>query len=190
LKPANIYIPSDRAQPPVIFDLAQGLWHQPSWGRNWLNHEYNNLYWYNGTYRYMHYQRRDAHLAALAKVAEQEPTVAQAAAFSRYRPTFYDDVFAFARILHDIVRSMNTWLSAADRAALRKFYRHLMSLKVGPSRLSARRPSTLLFRIRQAMSGPAPAGERASQHDPPPISMEQVQPALEQVIAALLQEAA
>lgn len=186
LKPANIYIPSDPSQPPVIFDLAQALWHQPSWGRHWLNHDYNNTYWYNGTYRYMHYQRRMAHLAALAKVAMYEPTAQQAAAFARYRPSFYDDVFAFARILFDMVRSMNTWLGGKDRAALRKFYRHLMSLRLEPARLPAKRSSTILFRIREAMGGAAPPSDPAALHDPPAISMEHVQPALEKVLSGLL----
>jgi hypothetical protein len=187
LKPANIYIPSDPRQPPVIFDLAQALWRQPSWGRDWLNHDYNNIYWYNGTYRYMHYQRRVAHLAALAKVSKQEPTASQAAAFNRYRPSFYDDVFAFARILYDMVHSMNTWLSAHDRAALRKFYRHLMSLKQETVRVSPKKSSAILDRIRKVMGASSPPVEHVDPHEPPAISMEDVQPALEKVLSGLLQ---
>lgn len=186
LKPANIYVPSDPRQPPVIFDLAQALWHQPTWGRQWLLHEHNNTYWYNGTYRYMHYQRRLAHLAAVAKAAGQAPTQPQAEAFRQYKPSFYDDVFAFARILHDTVRSLNTWLGNPDRVALRKFYRHLMALKQDAApRAHPPRESRILRRLKEAFGSAQARPEAPAAHEPPPISMEAVLPALEKTLSGL-----
>jgi len=187
LKPANIYIPSDPRQRPIVFDLAQGLWHQTSWGRKWLLHEHNNTYWYNGTYRYMHHQRRLAHLAAVAKSQDQALSGAQTEALHRYRPSGYDDVFAFARILHDIVRSMNTWLGDKDRAALRRFYRQLLALKQeGPVETAKPTETGIFRRLRVALQRPGPAPSvPVPKDDPPPVSMEQVLPALEKTLSSL-----
>ncbi|MGD0089305.1 MAG: serine/threonine-protein kinase [Planctomycetota bacterium] len=184
LKPSNIYIPADPAQRPVVFDLAQALWHQPSWGRQWSNHEHNSTYWYNGTYRYMHHQRRLAHLGAVALVEKRAPTAAEEEGFQHYRPSFYDDVFAFARILFDLVRSMNTWLSEKDRVVLRGFYRHLMSLKEDSPGFSAKHSNRFLLRIREALGSSSQAA--LAKYTPPAVSMEQVQPALEKTLENLL----
>jgi hypothetical protein len=188
LKPANIYIPSDPAKCPIIFDLAQALWQQLVWGRKWLYHEHNNYYWYNGTYRYMHLQRRRAHLAAVAKSEGIAPSEKQLQVFRRYRPGYYDDVASFARILYDIVKSMNTWLSDHDRAVLRKFYRHLMSLRSEAAQDAAKaktHETGFLQRVRHAF-GSAPAQPApVPSNDPPAISMEQVLPPLEAVLHEL-----
>ena len=85
LKPANTYIPGDPNQDPVVFDLGQALWKQNAWGGNWLSHNHNLHYWYNGTYQYMHRARRLAHLCALniasGQYARRRPS---AAAFAKY----------------------------------------------------------------------------------------------------------
>ncbi|MCY3022149.1 MAG: hypothetical protein NTW87_24320 [Planctomycetota bacterium] len=186
LKPANIYIPSDPQQQPIVFDLAQALWQQGSWGRNWLTHEHNCTYWYNGTYRYMHYQRRLAHLAAVAKATSELPNAQQAEAFKRYKPSFYDDVSAFARILHDMVRSMNTWLSTKDRVTLRKFYRRLLGLKHSSAADTERSGETSIFRrIRLVLGGSHPPAPVVVDHDPPQIAMADVLPPLEKVLSGL-----
>lgn len=126
LKPANIFIPERASQRPVVFDFGQALWQHATWGRNWLLHRHNAYYWYNGTYRYMHHQRRLAHYAALAKAALKDPTAEQLVAFNKYVPAYYDDILSFARILHDFVRSPFTGLTQHDRRMLRGFYQRIM----------------------------------------------------------------
>jgi serine/threonine protein kinase len=126
LKPANIFIPARASQRPVLFDFGQALWQHAAWGRNWLLHMHNAYYWYNGTYRYMHHPRRLAHLAALAKAKLEEPTPEQAEAFQQYTPAFYDDIQAYARILHDFARSQFVAISEEERLELTDFYRRIM----------------------------------------------------------------
>lgn len=126
LKPANIFVPARASQRTVVFDFGQALWQHPAWGRNWLLHRHNAYYWYNGTYRYMHHQRRMAHMAALDKAQLREPMPTLQDAFNRYVPAYYDDILAFARILRDIVRSPFTALSGAERTVLKGFYHRIM----------------------------------------------------------------
>ena len=127
LKSANVYIPADQAQPPVIFDLGQSMWKNSSWGTDWLKHEHNAAYWYNGTFRYMHYRRRLAQLGAIATLHDRLPTPRQAQALELYQPSYFDDVFAYARIVRDIARSPQALLNASDRAKLILLYQNLMS---------------------------------------------------------------
>ena len=129
LKPSNIYVPADPTQNICVFDLGQALWKNGAWGREWRRHSHNYLYWYNGTYRYMHRQRRYAHLAAVATTCRLAATQPQADAYRLFMPTFYDDVFSFARIIKDVLRSNYTELSNNDGLMLSSFYQDLMGLK-------------------------------------------------------------
>jgi hypothetical protein len=132
LKPANTYIPGNPDQDPVVFDLGQALWKQNAWGANGLSHNHNLHYWYNGTYQYMHRVRRLAHICALNIAAGQMPSEAQRAAFEKFVPTPYDDVFSFAYMVRDIVRSRFADILHIDRKLLREYYQRLMGLKRGP----------------------------------------------------------
>jgi|GEM_PF-1772456 len=191
LKPANIYVPSSRSQKPVIFDLGQALWQQSAWGRNWLRNEHNALYWYNGTYRYMHHPRRLAHLAAMAQAGQTSATDPQTRAFQVFTPTFYDDVFSFARILRDFITSRHTLLTLLDKAAIQLFYRRLMGLRAAPRKLQLPRPATqsnsLLKRISDVfrpseVALPAVVIEHAETRY---SSMEQVLPECERMLDEL-----
>jgi len=191
LKPSNIYIPADERQAPVVFDLGQALWQQTAWGRGWLRNVHNSFYWYNGTYRYMHHQRRLAHLAALAKSQRQTPTDEQLAAFSAYQPSYFDDVIAFARILRDVIKSTHAQLSVHDRGTITKLYQRLMGLKhkrdAGENQKSSApaQDSGLIRRIGLALlRNPAPVATPA-ESGPRWATMEQVQPELERVLNSL-----
>jgi serine/threonine protein kinase len=147
LKPANTYIPGNPEQDPVVFDLGQALWKQNAWGDKWLSHNHNLHYWYNGTYQYMHRARRLAHLCALNIAAGQMPTEAQRAAFEKFVPTPYDDIFSFAYMIRDIVRSRFADLLQIDRKLLREYYQRLMGLKRGPPPVKAEPKSNFLKRM-------------------------------------------
>lgn len=129
LKPANIYIPGDSSRDPVVFDLGQALWRRLAWGNNWLMNTHNLSYWYNGTYTYMHRERRTAHLCALNISTSKEPTPLQREAFQKFVPSDYDDVFAFAYIVRNIVRSPYTRLLSIDKKLLTDYYKLLMGLQ-------------------------------------------------------------
>jgi serine/threonine protein kinase len=184
LKPANIYIPGDPGQAPVVFDLGQALWRQCSWGRNALQHKHNSPYWYNGTYRYMHHERRLAHLGAMAASLHRAASLRQSEAMRLYRPSTYDDVFAYARILRDLVRSRYGGLLDVDKIALRKFYHRLMGLK-HRSRSPVPMESGLIKRV-TAIFQPQ---ENIPRTEPPAAqrwnSMEHVLPEFEKVLALL-----
>jgi len=186
LKPANIYIPGDPAQPPVVFDLGQALWNQSSWGRGWLKHQHNYCYWYNGTYRYMHRERRLAHLAALASSAGEPLSPPQAETFAIFMPSFYDDVFSFARILRDIVQSRFAVLPDRDRGALRLFYQKLMGFHSKRKPEKARHPkhdSSVLRRLKTLLVRPeTEAGADPGHAIQKFNSMEQVLPEVEELI--------
>jgi serine/threonine protein kinase len=194
LKPANIYIPGDPAQNPVVFDLGQALWRQSAWGKMWLRNEHNFHYWYNGTYRYMHHQRRLAHLGAVATSRQQPVPPAQAHALANYVPTFYDDVYSFARILRDVVQSRFTHLHPADRTTLRDFYHKLMGLQRKRKRgtlITHGTPvpaenSGIIRRITSMLkSGTMPAVQADTRVEHRWGSMEHVVPELEKVLATL-----
>lgn len=191
LKPSNIYIPADDRQAPVVFDLGQALWQQTTWGRGWLRTPHNSYYWYNGTYRYMHHQRRLAHLAALAKSQHQQPTAVQAEAFAAYQPSYYDDVIAFARILRDVVKSNQAQLTPKDREAITQLYQRLMGLKSKRTAKEKEKSSVvaqdsgLIRRISLAfMRNPQPHPPHADS-GPRWHTMEPVQPELESVLDGL-----
>ena len=83
---------------------------------------------------------------------------------------------------------MNTWLSEQDRAALRKFYRHLLSLRSEAAQDTAKvkAAESGLFRLFRHPWGAAPSPPPAARTNvPPAISMEQVAPALETVLQEL-----
>ncbi|MEI6232513.1 MAG: hypothetical protein WCT04_05645 [Planctomycetota bacterium] len=128
LKPANIYIPGDPQQDAVVFDLGQALWKQNAWGANWLTNPHNLHYWYNGTYQYMHRIRRAAHMCALCIASGQPPAPELRAAFSKFVPSLYDDVFAYGYIVRDFTRSRFTRLREIDKRLLTDYYRALMGL--------------------------------------------------------------
>jgi len=175
LKPANIYLPAGSPQTPIVFDLGQALWQHPSWGRNWLRHEHNNSYWYNGTYRYMHHQRRLAHLSALAKSNQQMATPEQTLAFAAYTPSYYDDVVSYARILRDIVKSPYMFLTGKDRIAFTKYYQRLMGLRRRSETPGVARMDSGIIKLLSKLRTPAvPPAEL-----PKATSMEQVLPELE-----------
>lgn len=186
LKPANIFIPGNPHQAPVVFDLGQALWRQSAWGRMWLRNEHNFHYWYNGTYRYMHRMRRLAHLGALNSAMKQPQSAAQKQALATYVPTFYDDVFAFARILRDCVSSKKTYLHPKDKVALREFYHRLMGLQKKRGVAPGREESGLIRKITSMFqhapappAAPLPADQRWN-------SMEHVIPELDKTLASVI----
>ncbi|HYG75778.1 MAG TPA: hypothetical protein VEK08_12305, partial [Planctomycetota bacterium] len=189
LKPANIYLPSGSPQTPIVFDLGQALWQHPTWGRNWLRHQHNNHYWYNGTYRYMHHQRRLAHLCALAKSTGQQPSPQQTAAFAGYCPSYFDDVIAFARILRDVIKSTHMLLKPNDRVILKKFYQRLMGLRhrgngTSPARSPDAMDSGILRRLTLVLR--APITPQHTEPAPKVTSLEQIQPELDKLLDDLL----
>lgn len=192
LKPSNIYIPADERQKPVVFDLGQALWQQSAWGRGWLRNNHNSYYWYNGTYRYMHHQRRLAHLAALAKSRHQTPSPEQWEAFGNYQPSYYDDVIAFARILRDVAKSSHARLTPHDRGTLTSLYQRLMGLKHKHNKPDAVKPSTpnidsgIIRRIGLVLLRNPQPSPVASDAEPRWGTMEQVQPELERILSAML----
>jgi serine/threonine protein kinase len=164
LKPPNIYIPGDPQRDPVVFDLGQALWRQNVWGNNWLTHGHNLHYWYNGTYQYMHRIRRMAHLCALNIAGGISPSPREREAFQTFMPSLYDDVFAFAYIIRNIVRSRYTRLLEIDKRLLSDYYRSLMGLlrtKPRPKSSLARK-STIMDRMKIMFGKDAPA-------EPPPV---------------------
>lgn len=149
LKPENIWLPADSNQDPIVFDLSQALWKQTSFGHDWQNHEYNRGCLYNGTFRYMQRQRRLAHAAAGDILRGEQPKGRRGVALERYKPGFYDDVFAFARTLLAVYRSPWVRLTRVDRRTLRFFYRRLMGLerkKVAKPQLTASQEITKRIR--------------------------------------------
>ncbi|HYF52412.1 MAG TPA: serine/threonine-protein kinase, partial [Planctomycetota bacterium] len=187
LKPANIYIPGNPHQAPVVFDLGQALWRQSAWGRMWLRHEHNLHYWYNGTYRYMHRSRRLAHLGAVNAALRQAATDKQKHALASYVPTFYDDVFAFARILRDTVSSKKTYLHPKDKLALRDFYHKIMGLQRRRGVASGREESGLFKRLTSMFQHP-PQVQPATTILPEQRwgSMEHVLPELDKTLATIV----
>lgn len=160
LKPGNIFIPTDASQCPVVFDLGQALWKKSSWGRDWLANEHNRPYQYNGTYRYMHAQRRLAHAGALALLQHRTPSARQSAALGQCRPSTYDDVFAFARIVRDAARSQQMRFTPEDRKALLAFSRDLMGMaerqpRVLPAKKAGEATSSRLASITSIFRRPA-----------------------------------
>jgi serine/threonine protein kinase len=190
LKPANLYIPSDESQPLIVFDLGQALWRKGSWGGKWMSNEHNSLYLQNGTYRYMQSLRRRAHLGAFAAALGQEMSLDQQGAASEYAPSFYDDVFAYARIIREALRSRHVIVREADRAALLDFTRRLMGLRTSQARKRRAegrgRPSGLWRRLfagkDRPEARPEPLGREAERRYP---SLQQVIPELQELIRAL-----
>ncbi|HLX62467.1 MAG TPA: hypothetical protein VKX17_14410 [Planctomycetota bacterium] len=191
LKPPNIYIPGDSKQDPVVFDLGQALWRQNQWGANWLTHAHNLHYWYNGTYQYMHRQRRMAHLCALNIAGGMPPTRAERHAFKEFVPTFYDDVFAFAYIVRNILRSSFMSLREIDKRLLADYYRGLMGMTRAKRESSqpAMRKSTIMARVKFIFGKDAPPPELPPSKPPaqPPTAenMEQACAKLEPIIKNL-----
>jgi len=186
LKPANVYLPADPAQDPVVFDLGQALWQHGPWGRQWLRHDHNYFYWYNGTYRYMQFSRRQAHLGAVATSEQRPLSPRQSEAFMRYEPAYYDDVFSFARILRDILRSKHVCLHNNDRRGLKLFYRKLMGLEHDvPNAADPTWESGLIRRIRLVFNASAPPAPPYIRPKTPELnfpSMQAVLPKLEDEI--------
>jgi len=178
LKPANIFIPERATRRPVVFDFGQALWQHPSWGRNWLLHRHNAYYWYNGTYRYMHHQRRLAHCAALAKAQQTDPSTEQQNAFNRYIPAYYDDILSYARILYDIVRSPFSGLDSRERKILRAFYQRIM--RFGMPANDSDSGLLRMFKSRRDSSE-----QMALWGDPRHVTLGALLPDLERVLASL-----
>jgi hypothetical protein len=187
LKPANIYVPYDPIQKAVVFDLGQALWMQSSWGRSWLRHEHNSHYWYNGTYRYMQHIRRMGHLAAIAMASGEQPTPAQNTAFNQYLPSYYDEVFAYARILRDFVRSRRVILNQHDRAVLHNFYARLMGISKENTKPLERKENGLIAKLssvfRHTTIDPHALPARPDQRW---HTMEQVMPETDKLVGELL----
>jgi serine/threonine protein kinase len=187
LKPANVYVPYDPHQKAVVFDLGQALWQQSSWGKHWLRHEHNSHYWYNGTFRYMQHMRRMGHLAAIAMSVGTEPTEAQKAAFNQFTPTYYDDVFAYAKIIRDFVRSRKVILNQHDRSLLYQFYARLMGLTRKQHKQTDRRDHSIIAKIssvfRHQSQEPQAAPVKLEQRW---ATMEQVMPEADKLIGELL----
>ncbi len=190
LKPANIYIPGDPQQDPVVFDLGQALWRQNVWGAKWLTHGHNLHYWYNGTYQYMHKLRRQAHLCALNIASQQPPSPGQRAAFARYVPGTYDDVFSFAYIVRNMVRSKYTWLREIDRRLLTDYYRALMGLFRARKEARAEdKRSSILTRVKTTLFGKESGIEVLAPKPPTEAveSMEQAYAKLEPIVTRLME---
>jgi serine/threonine protein kinase len=187
LKPANIYIPGDPQQDPVVFDLGQALWKQNVWGANWLKHGHNLHYWYNGTYQYMHRGRRAAHLCAIKISGGNKPTECELNAFSRYVPSMYDDVFAFAYIVRDAVRSKGTKLLEIDKRLLTDYYKALMGLYRPRTDTQLQKKKTILGRVQTLFSKDAPPPKLPAK---PPLdtidTMEQAYAKLQPVMLKLM----
>lgn len=186
LKPANIYIPGDPQQVPVVFDLGQALWKQNVWGANWLTHGHNLHYWYNGTYQYMHRTRRAAHLCALKIAAGQNATEFERNAFSCFVPGTYDDVFAFAYIVRDAVRSKFTRLLEIDKRLLSDYYKTLMGLYRPRTDTQSLKKQTILGRV-QTLFGKDAVPAKVLPKVPTDMAdtMEQAHVRLQPVIAKL-----
>ena len=189
LKPANIYIPGNPLQDPVVFDLGQALWKQNVWGTNWLTHGHNLHYWYNGTYQYMHRMRRAAHMCALKIAGGDKPADAERAAFSGFVPGLYDDVFSYAYIIRDVVRSRYTKLREIDKRLLTDYYKSLMGLQRVKSETQVQSPmkTNLLKRVKtlfgkEALVEPAVVKAPKEQVE----NMEQAYAKLEPVINKLM----
>ena len=187
LKPANIYIPGDPQQDPVVFDLGQALWKQNVWGANWLTHGHNLHYWYNGTYQYMHRGRRAAHLCALKIAGGETPTEFERAAFSRFVPSLYDDVFAFAYIVRDAVRSKYTRMLEIDKRLLTDYYKALMGLYRTHTVVQTQKKQTILGRV-QTLFGKDAAPQKAAVKPPSDTvdTIEQAYTKLQPVMAKLM----
>ena len=142
LKPANIYLPGDPTCPPVVFDLGQALWAKSAWGKEWLRHKHNATYWHNGTFQYMHAARRRAHIAALAWVKQKKFTPAQEANYQTFEPSFYGDVYSFARILRDVSASPYPCWSAKEDQELGALARRLI---VGEEKHEEEKPKSGWF---------------------------------------------
>lgn len=178
LKPANIFVPADPRRSPVVFDFGQSLLRLNQWGRGWLKHQHNLTSWYSGTYRYMHKQRRSAHLGAIAALGGRQPSAKQAAALDEYVPSFYDDVFAFARIIHDYIRNRQVRLEPKDVAVLTELYQDLMGIKKGGKAPKASGSGfTAIFRRFTSSADPRP------EHRWP--SMEQVSAHMERLLDSM-----
>ena len=126
LKPSNIYLPGDPRMPPVIFDLGQALWKRSAWGRDWLKHEHNSTYWYNGTFRYMHGERRRAHRAVMRYVANSKFTTIESEWHRAYAPAYYDDLYAMSRIFRDFENSSFPCLGESEKRTFRALRRRIM----------------------------------------------------------------
>jgi len=185
LKPANIYIPGNPHQAPVVFDLGQALWRQSAWGRMWLRNEHNFHYWYNGTYRYMHRSRRMSHLGALNSALKVTQSEGQKQALTNYVPTFYDDVFAFARILRDCVSSQKTFLHPKDKVALKDIYQRLMGIQKKRA-APGREDSGLIRRLASMFQHPPAAATVHLPADQRWNSMEHVIPELDKTLASII----
>lgn len=192
LKPANIYIPGDPKQDPVVFDLGQALWHNRGWGNKWLTHGHNLHYWYNGTYQYMHRLRRRAHVCALNIASRQHITPTQREAFSKFVPSLYDDVFAFAYIVRDVIRSKHVKMLEIDRKLLDGYYHLLMGMERTKPKTKAKDPSSHAGKTSLFMKVKHLFGSEAA-HEPPPVkpageliqTMEQAQAKLDALIGKL-----
>ncbi|HYG78511.1 MAG TPA: PilZ domain-containing protein [Planctomycetota bacterium] len=185
LKPANIFLPADDERPPVVFDFGQSLWKKSSWGREWLSQPYNLPYCFNGTYRYMHAQRRFAHSAALALIQKRPMTPRQSRAIETHIPGAYDDVYAFGQILREFNRSPRVLLNSADKAALAGVYRSLMGLRP-PQTSAPREMEETRFRKLTAMFR-KPEKEPVAPADQKWKSMEPVAERVNLIIEARLQ---
>lgn len=192
LKPPNIYIPGDSQRDPVVFDLGQALWRQNVWGNNWLTHGHNLHYWYNGTYQYMHRLRRMAHYCALNIAGGTQASVREREAFKSFVPSMYDDVFAFAYIVRNIVRSRYTRLLEIDKRVLSDYYRSLMGLlRSKPKQKSSLvRKSTIMDRVKTIFAKEPPPEPPPAPTKPPaePLTVENMEQAyakLEPIITRL-----
>ena len=188
LKPANIYIPGDPTRDPVVFDLGQALWRRPAWGANWLMHGHNLQYWYNGTYTYMHRLRRRAHICALHIAQREAASEGEREAFQTFVPTDYDDVFAFAYIVRNVVKSRCTKLLSIDKRLLSDYYRALMGLPRAASKATVRLDEklSLLGRLKGLFGKQAGSAVLPRAQIEPVGNMEAAFAALEPVVRKLM----
>ncbi len=187
LKPANIYIPGNPSQDPVVFDLGQALWKQNVWGANWLTNGHNLHYWYNGTYQYMHRARRAAHMCALKIAGGGSPSESLRNAFYRFVPSMYDDVFPFAYIVRDAVRSKFTKLREIDKRLLTDYYKSLMGIYKARITQPTEKKKTIIARVKTlfAHDNLQPLPLTNPQHEPLD-TMEHAYSKLQPVMANLL----
>jgi serine/threonine protein kinase len=181
LKPSNIYLPGDPNMPPVVFDLGQALWNKTAWGKDWLKHEHNATYWYNGTFRYMHGERRRAHRAVLHYVKNRDFLECQRDWYRSYYPEYFDDVYAFGRILRDVGFSSYPCLRESEDLAIRDLGTRIMGYSTGVSLKPAEKSKGGAAWLTNVFSRKKGAPQ-ATPVEEPRMSMEKVVTEIEKVL--------
>jgi len=106
----------------------------------------------------MHLERRISHLGATDLLENREPSQRRMGALNSYVPSYFDDIFAFARILRDFTHSSQVALWDTDRKAIQKFCRKYMGLDRKPASvtpapikkgITARFSSAFLRRVKE-----------------------------------------